>query len=151
MKVAASWGAVTSDRQKRLLLEAAINWIGMETHKAFTSLASDILWTIKRANSLEDKRNNVIHSPLDEMMGGLSSGLYGIQAGDIYPGGVFNDRAQKLLSATSKRGRSLLAEMHLYRDYASTLAEFSRDMGKAWRLRTPWPDKPELPPLKDKG
>src|SRR5690349_235351 len=57
------WGAITSDRQKRLVLDAAINLIGREKHTEFPQLAADILWVIERSNSLEDKRNNVVHSP----------------------------------------------------------------------------------------
>src|SRR6185312_15033919 len=63
LQVAAIWGAVTSDRQKRLLLGASINHIGEEEHRKFPRLASDVLYLLERANSLEDRRNNVIHSP----------------------------------------------------------------------------------------
>ncbi|HZL60404.1 MAG TPA: hypothetical protein VFC38_11990 [Stellaceae bacterium] len=148
----AIWGAVTNDRQKRLILGAAINHIGEEAHLQFPQLASDVLWIIDRTHSLEDKRNNVVHSPLAEVTSELIAVMAGLQMGDVFPGGVLNERALKLSKSTIHVGKNLLTEMNIYRDYAEMLASFSDDIFTAWL--TPagtWPEKPVLPPLKDKA
>jgi hypothetical protein len=149
---AAIWGAVTSDRQKRQILEAAINHVGEEVHRRFPLLASDVLWLTGRANSLEDKRNNVVHAPLAEVTSPLVAGLAGLQMGDVYPGGVLNECALKLSKSTHHIGKDLLEQLHLYRDYAEALASFSDEIFTAWRKPTSaWPEKPSLPQLKDKA
>jgi hypothetical protein len=152
LQCAAIWGAVTSDRQKRQILDATINYMGEETHKRFPQLATDVLWITERANSLEDRRNNVVHSPLAEVTGELIAALTGLQMGDVYPGGVLNERALKLSKSTIRVGKDLLVEMIRYRDYAEALASFSDDIFTVWRKPTDaWPDRPALPSLKDKA
>ena len=42
IQLQAIWGCVTSDRQKRLMVEAAINWIGPQEHKKWHLLAEDV-------------------------------------------------------------------------------------------------------------
>jgi hypothetical protein len=149
---AAIWGAITNDRQKRVVLETAINLIGAEEHSKFPQLANDIIWIIQRSASLEDRRNNVVHSPLAEMTSPLISALTKIPMGEVHPGGVLNERAEKLGKATIYAGKDLLTEIIRYRDYAETLADFSDKILKAWRKPDgTWPERPALPPLKDKG
>ncbi len=151
IQCAAVWGAITSDRQKRLVLDAAMSWVMPERHQKFPKLTRDVLWLTNRANSLEDRRNNVIHSPLDEATG-LAAAIAGLQHGDVYPGGFLNERAGKLGRATTFAGKDLLNEMIVYRDYAQKLADFSDDIFAAWRGKAPtWPEQPALPPLKDKA
>jgi hypothetical protein len=151
IQCAAVWGSVTNDRQKRLMLDAAINWVMPERHKRFPRLAADILWITQRANSLEDRRNNVIHAPLDEATG-IVAAMAGLTHGSVFPGGLFNERSGKLMKATVLSGKDLLREMIVYRDCAQMLADFSDDIFAAWRGKaSTWPERPDLPSLKDKA
>jgi hypothetical protein len=68
VKLAVSWGVVASDRQRRVLLKATINRIGRAEHQAFPQLAEDVIWIVGRGDSLEEKRNNVIHAPLSQVV-----------------------------------------------------------------------------------
>ena len=152
LQAIAIWGAVTSDRQKRQLLEASINYLGEESHRQFPQLAADILWLVGRANSLEDKRNNVVHSPLAEITSDLVGALLGLKMGEVFPGGILNERALKLRNSTILVGKDLLNEMIVYRDYAEKLASFSDSILTAWRKPVgSWPERPSLPPLKDRA
>ena len=147
IQCAAVWGSVTSDRQKRLMLDAAINWLGRERHVKYPKL-KDVLWLTDRATSLEDSRNNVIHAPLGEATG-IVAALAGLAHGSVFPSGFFNERSEKLGKATVFAGKDLLKEMILYRDYAQMLADFSDDIFAAWRGKTStWPERPDLPSLK---
>jgi len=152
MQCMAVWGSVSNDRQKRILLEAAVNWMGEKRHKEFPELAPDILYLIGRANSLEDKRNNVIHAPLEEVSSVIVAAMIGKKVGDVYPGGVLNDHALKLANSTIHVGKDLLTEINRYRDYAEYLDLWASAIFQA--LEKPdgtWPKRPSLPPLKDKA
>jgi hypothetical protein len=149
IRISAVWGSVTSDRQKRLMLEAAINWTIPAEHKKSPRIAEDVLWLISRGHSLEDKRNDVIHAPLGEIENALAAGMMGIQMGEIVPTATaFNKRARNLGASTRKTGKRLLPQIRLYRDYASAMAAFARALDREWKHPTgSWPEKPALPRL----
>jgi len=153
MQLTGIWGVITSDRQKRDILEAAINRIGRKRHEAAPKIAAEVIWLIERGASLEDRRNNVIHSPLSEVINAFAAMFQGIKLGEVMPGvRHHNVRAQKLSASLKKGGRKLLQEIRFYRDHATALAVYARALDKAWETRRrAWPERPELPRLKDRG
>jgi hypothetical protein len=148
-QASAVWGVITSDRQKRTILEAAISGIGKERHLESPKIAEDVIWLVKRGHDLEDKRNNVIHAPLIELTNALAAALSGEKHGSITPSmALQNTRAIKLRKSLGT-APNLLREIRFCRDYATALATFARDLSKAWAKQRPWPKTPRLPPLKD--
>jgi hypothetical protein len=143
------WGQISSDRQKRLLVLELAKWLGRERQEAFPTLMDDLKFLTKRADSLEEKRNNVIHSPVDEVRNALSDVPYGaIVAASL------NARGRKLEGPSKRRDRELLSTIRLYRDYATVLASYARDLINAWQAaergrRRAWPRRPPLPRLRD--
>lgn len=151
IQISAVWGEITSDRQKRLMLGAAINWIGRDRHLAAPNIAKHVLWLVERGNSLETKRNNVIHSPLGELVNALAAALHGLPLGSITPQSYhFNVRSQNLRASLGK-SRKLLTEIRFYRDYATALAAYARELSEAWTTNRALPETPRLPPLKDRA
>jgi hypothetical protein len=56
------WYAIRSDRSQRDMLKAAVNHLTIDWQR--TLLVAETNWIIDRANELEDRRNDAIHSPL---------------------------------------------------------------------------------------
>ena len=104
------WGCVTSDRQKRVLLDGAINLIGAKRHDEWPRIADDVIWLLAHANKLEDRRNNVIHAPLEEQNTPIAAALLKLPLGAIAPAGRLNERASKLERTIRVSGRHLLGE-----------------------------------------
>jgi len=143
------WGLISSDRQKRLLLEGVSEWLGQQRHLKFPTLADDLKFLVRKGHTLEDRRNDVIHAPLDEHRNALSLGTMG----EVYANNL-NTRGRKLTGATRKSNQQLLSVIRLYRDYAIVLARYAEAIRLAWIAgesgrRRAWPKRPLLPPLKD--
>lgn len=149
LKLHAVWGCITNDRQKRLMLEVAINQLGRLEHQKSPRIAEEVIWLVARGHSLETKRNDVLHSPLSEMMNALAAGIARIPYGAVIPGrSPFNKRAASLTASFSQNGRELLAEIRFYRDYATVLTKYASDLARAWKgWRQTWPARPRLPRL----
>jgi hypothetical protein len=86
LQLTAMWGVIASDRQKRDILEAAINRIGRKRHEAAPKIAAEVIWLIERGVSLEDRRNNVIHSPLSQTTNVLAAMVQRVELGEVIPG-----------------------------------------------------------------
>jgi hypothetical protein len=131
----AVWHAVRSDRDLRAVLRAAAiscREVVETKSEVGKRLVSDVTWVTNQGDSIEETRNNVLHSP-----------LWGYGTGLVMPLiGLGHERALKL--AKSKRG--LLAEFRWCRDAAITLSGFVKDLDKhlSGRRQT-WPDRPPLP------
>jgi hypothetical protein len=122
--------------------------LGGHDRSEFPQFRPDVHWLIGRANSLEDRRNDVLHSTLVEVNTPQIAEVMKVKIGAIVPGsGMMNARAAKLAATTWRNGRPLLSDLRLYRDYASALAHFSRSLLLAWQRRARWPERPPLPPL----
>jgi hypothetical protein len=130
------WHAIKSDRSQRNMLQAAVNNLTIDWERPL--LVREINWLIDRANSLEDLRNDAIHSPLL-----FATGLGAITKSGIRPADYqFNPRAIKL----AKRD-DLLAEFRFCRDTAITLADYAHliDLALINSPTCSWPERPELP------
>jgi len=128
----AVWHALKTDRAQRDILRAATNSITQGTTRP--TLVDDVLWLCSRADSLEDTRNDIVHSP-----------LWGYQRGPdeiiVMPViGLGHTRAQKLFE------RNLLADFRWCRDAALLLTKFAGEMDRALSDDTlPWPERPAWP------
>jgi hypothetical protein len=147
------WGAISSDRQKRKLIEELVDYFGAEKYTAAPSLTEDLLFLARRGHDLEDKRNDVIHAPVSSIDHPLLAKALGAQPEEIIAGS-FNVRGRKLKGPANRRGRELLAAIKLYRDYATALSKYASDINDAWldrdtKRRRAWPKRPTLPRLKD--
>lgn len=147
------WGHMSNDRQKRLLIEELAEWLGRERHAAYPTLCDDLQFLARRGHSLEDKRNNVIHAPFDEMINALAGGLARIPYGEIVAAAL-NARGRKLEGPAKRAGPQLLAAIRHYRDYAVALTHYAREIRDAFNARErgrrrAWPRRPLLPRLKD--
>jgi hypothetical protein len=134
------WHSIKSDRSQRHMLKAAVTHLPVNWERS--TLVEDVTWLINRAESLEDARNDAIHSPLFA----VNKSLYGMQyetpIEKIAPARwLFNPRAIGL----AKR-KNLLGEFRYCRDTAITLADYAQLIERALiNPGRPWPDRPSLP------
>lgn len=152
-RVRTAWGLISSDRQKRILLEGLADHLGEARHRKFPTLADDLKFLAKCGTRLEDKRNDVIHAPILALRNALAAGLLGQEYGEVVAN-TLNHRGRKLAGPASRSGRELLATIRLYRDYATALSVYAEAIRFAWIAREAgrrraWPKRPPLPRLKD--
>jgi hypothetical protein len=146
------WGSIGNDRQKREIVEAAINWIGPQEHQRWSGLAEEIIWAVRQGHVLEQQRNNVLHSPLYQERNPLMVKMLRIQSGEILPAThLWNQRAQKLTAATVKKQKRLLQEIRLYRNSMYILAEYVRQLHDAWQKKRALPERPQMPRLSNRN
>ena len=129
----AIWHALKSDRAQRDILFAATkSYVSGATLPKFYD---DIEWLCKRADALEDARNDALHSPLWANQRGPDNTI-------IMPAiGLGHIRAQKLFEK-----KHLLSEFRWCRDSAIALTHFSIDIDAVLvDYMKPWPDRPVLP------
>jgi len=140
----AVWHSTTSDRAQRDMLREAALAIPDEAKKGLPKLAEDIGWLCERANSLADRRNDVVHAPLTMELDRIEPS----KVIAVIPATFFgHPRALKL------EGKDLIAEFALYTSYAGKLKIFSRQMMtsiQAGQAVHAWPDRPQLPNLRGK-
>jgi hypothetical protein len=128
----AIWHALKSDRSQREILLAAVKnhlWPAYPT-----KFEDDVKWICNRADSLEDARNDALHSPLWAFERGSRETI-------VMPiVGLGHVRATKLFD------KNLLSEFRRCRDTTLILTRFAGEIDEAlsnWHL--PWPDRPKLP------
>jgi hypothetical protein len=128
----AIWHALKVDRAQREILLAALK---SHTRGAYpVDFEPDIEWICKKADSLEDLRNDALHSPLwaQERAPGKTIVSAWVGLGHV--------RAQKLLN------KDLLAEFRWFRDAAMLLAEFAHEVDRSLSdYMRPWPKRPAWP------
>jgi hypothetical protein len=91
------WASIKSDRIQREILKTVINH--SQTNWGRDRVTKDLIWLVDKANSLEDSRNDAVHSPLLS----VDKSLYETGSEKIAPARwLFNPRAAKL----SERSRS---------------------------------------------
>ena len=140
----AVWQSAKADRAKREMLKAAMKEMSFETIKHHLKLEVEIEWILSRLQTLEDLRNNAVHSPLISRDSPLWAALekpMGIQPNDS----TGNTRALQL------KGKDLLREFRYCRDFSLVLGDYVAAINDAlWSKRTPWPDRPPLPSRGDR-
>ncbi len=142
----AIWHSTKSDRaQREMLREAAeVAFVSTLLKRAKLPTAAsnkraneDIVWLVNKANSLADKRNDVMHTPYLVALIEPKN-----QDNQLIPEATYgNPRALKL------KGKDLRKEFIWYRGHADELCRFAYDLGTCirWPDSVPWPDRPELP------
>jgi len=126
------WHAIKSDRSQRDMLLAAIQHSKLSVDN---NLAEDGKWLCDRVASLEDRRNDILHSP------------FILVQSQVVPNTFWkNPRAQKLAKA-----ENLLEEIRSAGNTAVGLADFSsRLVTSLLNSRTPWPERPIEQPRRHK-
>jgi hypothetical protein len=127
----AIWNALKSDRSQREILLAAAK--ATLVNGGSQKLAEEIDWICKRADTLEDSRNDALHSP-----------LWGAPRGPGAPivspvVGLGHVRANKLL------GKNLLTEFRWCRECSTVLRDYATELDFAFCRGRPLPDRPKLP------
>jgi hypothetical protein len=132
----AVWHAIKSDRTQRNVLIAAVK---SDTNRPASDsrhnvLIAEIQWVCGQANTLEDLRNDALHSALfgpAEIEGKVSV---------IASTGLGHVRAKKL------EGKDLLVEFRRFRDTADTLSNYVMAIDQALQNGQTLPERPKLPP-----
>jgi hypothetical protein len=129
----AIWHEIKVDRAQRDILLAAAK-AGAMNSSQFPKLISDIEWIWKRANEVEDARNDALHSPLWGSRRGPSTSVV------IPMTGLGHVRARKL------EAKDILSEFRWCRDATLVLTAFARDLDRAMQAYgLAWPDRPSWP------
>ena len=123
------WYSSKSDRAQRDMLRSlaespALGNILTEDAK------KEVSWILKRADALEEIRNNALHSPL-------------FQSGDdpVVPHHELGHRRAKHLA-----NKDMLKEFRWFYDTATILRDYALDLQAAIQLPSiSWPDRPDLP------
>jgi hypothetical protein len=137
----AVWHAVNSDRNQRAILKAAVesdvNRPDLDArHK---NLVEDIRWLCGQANTLEDLRNDALHSPL----WGFQRKMDEVVVMPIV--GLGHVRAKKLWDKNN-----LLGDFRWCRDMARLLTAYARSLDRALTdCKQSWPDRPKPPERED--
>jgi hypothetical protein len=138
----AIWHSSNNDRGQRDMLIAAANAVPDAMKKANPKLVEDICWLCQRANSLADRRNDLVHAPLTMQIDPADSS----KAVGVVPASFFgHPRALKL------EGKDLVAEFGAYAAYATKLKMFTRNIMASIQFGEnfhAWPDRPQLPDLR---
>ena len=130
----AIWHSIKSDRAQRDLLTAAVQ---SDPRGAYPmGYVEDITWLCRQATSLEDARNDALHSPIWAYQDAPDR----VTVRPVI--GLGHVRAKKLFDKGD-----LLSQFRWCRDTAIVLAEYALAMDASLssdHMKT-WPDRPELP------
>lgn len=136
----AMWYSLTSDRNQRGLLRAAVvaskddRWL-----PRLPKVRDDIMWLVDRGNEFGNRRNDAIHTPCSLFVGEEG---HEIAAAFLYG----NPKALAL------RGQEIVKEFKTCAAYAERLCHFSDQTYSALvSAAYPWPKRPELPDLLPKN
>jgi hypothetical protein len=143
---AAVWYSSYSDRFQRQMLEAAIN--ASVNHPAWarvpTTAREDLIWLLRRANFLGNKRDEAIHAPCQW----LRRTFDGAPPEVIVAETSLHRRAKSLI------GKDILIEFDWLEQYIWALSKFTHRAEIVLHLgddsfRT-WPEKPRVPDRRPK-
>lgn len=133
----AVWHAIKNDRAQRdMLLAATKSLADRMSDEQREALIRAVTWVCEKANAVEDKRNDALHSPLWAYRRGLSG-----EAIVMPVTGLGHERAEKLAAR-----KSLLAEFRWCRDAAIVIADYVWELDRFLTgRRNTWPETPSLP------
>lgn len=134
------WHSSNQDRASRAMLKSVLHTIGIRWPRGFPKAEDDIKWLLDRVESLEDQRNDIVHSPLWLMRAPSLAKSLGIRS-RVLPS-VFSGhrRAAKLAE------KDLLTEFRWVRDTALCLRDYAGDiMATLEGQLSTWPERPKLP------
>ena len=132
------WYTCNQDRAARQMLRAAASKFYTEPAQNLAKAKDDIAFLLAQVESLEDARNDIVHSPM------WLVGIKNPAGPEIRPVHIFGHRRAVKLS----KKPNLLAEMAWCRETAIALRDFTIELDDAiWnhrRLKS-WPKRPSLP------
>jgi len=142
--LAAIWHSSGNDRTCRNMLRATVLTPGMEATVRFPSLPESLGWLLGRADSLEDARNDLIHSPFTRydpvwlLSDDLVEPPLRVQPAK-FTGHV---RAKKLA-----KNADVLRAIRLFREETLVLRDFALHLVSSMMFpeHFPWPEIPQLP------
>jgi len=116
----AIWHELKSDRlQRDVLRAAAMARNGATFYEKLKyplpGTMEEIAWLLERANSLEDRRNNVVHATY----------MFAVNTMEMHPWDFFGNKRAKNLKAKNLKGENLTEELRLCRATAELLNNFS--------------------------
>lgn len=135
-----TWNVINSDRLKRTLLAKVLDESTvLKNNKNGDYIKSEINWILKELNSMEDKRNDFVHSP-----------VYALRfhdAGGIYPPSAPGHRRAENLSVAVRKQKNLISELRHYRDKLTIYERYIRRINYyLYNEQIPLPSRPKLPP-----
>lgn len=132
------WYSIKSDRSQRDMLEAAV--INSRLSEG-NDLAKSGKWLCDKVGELENRRNDILHSPLILYHKGTSSRA-------IIPNTFSGNPRAKSLAGTD----NLLDEFRSACQNAILLSDYAQGLVSALlNSRSPWPNKPSLQGRRPKG
>jgi hypothetical protein len=132
------WNAAEFDRPKRKMLRAAIEATTPRQLSYHPKMVEDMIWIINKADELENKRNDAVHSPLL---------LFGKGAlAPRYPPLVMPDALLDNRRAINLGQKDLLVEFRWCRNATLVLRDFAYAVDRGLTTSgAPWPRRPSLP------
>jgi hypothetical protein len=131
------WNSQNFDRARREMLRAATVAATPRELADHPKLIDDVTWLLARADDLEHKRNDAVHSPLYAASNILVHGI-------VPP--VISDDMLKNRRAMNLAGKNLMEEFAWCRDSIIVLCDFAVSVERALTADgARWPDKPSLP------
>jgi hypothetical protein len=127
----AIWHEIKSDRTQRDVLSGSAKAKSLNGFPK--NVAQEIEWICKRADTIEDDRNNAVHSPLWCIS--EKDGKIVIKPVD----GLGSARAKKLI------GKDILKEFRWGRDASTILRDYAINLDFSFCRGKPLPDRPKLP------
>jgi hypothetical protein len=143
------WQITKNDRTKRGMLKEAVETMGTPWTERYPKALEDIKWLIGQSESLEDRRNDVVHAPLQlvtdrSRVAGARDRKALISLTRVVVHDWFlNYRAGKLAN------KELLSEIRWCRDQAVSLRDFTSTIDSTLRFGRAlpqWPRRPQPPP-----
>ena len=135
------WQSAQSDRAKRSMLEGAVRGLSVMEIREHPRAEEDIIWLLRRVDTLEEDRNNIVHAPL-EYHSSVVSAVLGWEPG-VKPDHIWgNKRAIKL------KDKDLLTEYRYCRDAVGVMRDYAEAIQDVWiqgKKPEPWPERPQLP------
>jgi hypothetical protein len=124
----AIWNSLKSDRSQREALKSLVE-LKIDGHNLSLETREEILWVLKKADSLEDLRNDALHAP-----------MYNSESGMVFAWHhLGNKRAKKL------EGKNLIAEYNWFYETTLVLREYTQKLSGNLRFPSdPVPARPKL-------
>jgi len=123
------WYSIPSDRAQKEMLKSfmGLRAIGLEIHD---DIRTEVMWLLKEAVKLEEKRNDALHSPMVSQSDGSVIPFHGLG----------HKRAQKL------KDKDLIREFRWFYDTVTVLRDYAHEIQCSLVSDSaPWPDRPQLP------
>jgi hypothetical protein len=146
----AIWYSTDNDRAQRAMLRAAVSARALhEWVKMWPTSTEDMLWLIDRANTLADRRNDAIHTPVSIFLDDADNEVISALTRAYFFG---HHRAKKLAR------QEILQEFDWCERYADVLSQFGHRMTYVMerylrdaRRRDAWPSRPSPPDRRPKN